>query len=194
MSKLSMEELRPAVLPVSAILTSAGGVEGRPDDINLGWTTVLCYSPPLIGVSLKPERYAYELIKETGEFVVNVPTTGILEPFDRLDMAATEVRDKFEMVGLTPLEAEEVGAPLIAEAPVNVECRVTQTVDLGGSHELFVGRVVAVHVDQEVINDAGELIIEAIQPFVMCPGSGEFWDLGKKIGHVGFTASKKNLY
>ena len=67
-------------------------------------------------------------------------------------------------------------------------------VELGGTHDLFVGRVVAVHFDENVLNDAGELVIEAIQPFVMCPGSGEFWDLGKEIGHVGFTAHKKSLY
>ena len=194
MAKVSTSELRPMILPVSAILTTAGGVPGRPNDINLGWTSILCFSPPLIGLSMKPDRYAYDLIKETGEFVVNVPTTAMLEQFDRCDMAATEVRDKFEMVGLTPEPAQGVGAPLIQEAPVNVECRVIDTIDLDGSHELFVGRVVAVNIDEEVLNDAGELVIEAIKPFVMCPGSGEFWDLGKEIGHVGFTASKKNLY
>ena len=192
--KVLQKKLQPAILPVTAVLASAGGLPGKPNEINVGWTGILCYDPPLIGLSLQPDRYAYALIQETREFVTNVPTTAMLAQFDECDMAATQVQDKFEMVGLTPEPAHVVRAPLIKESPVNVECRVEKVVGLGGTHDLFVGRVVAVHFDEAVLNDAGELIIEAIQPFVMCPGSGEFWDLGQEIGHVGFTAHKKNLY
>jgi len=194
MSKILSSEIHPAILPATPILISAGGVQGKPNDINLGWTGILCFNPPLIGLSLKPSRYAYALIEETEDFVANIPTTTMLEQFDQCDMAATQIRDKFEMVGLTPMPARDVGAPLIEECPVNVECRVEKMIRLGGTHDLLVSRAVAVHFDEDVVNDAGELIIEKIRPFVMCPGSGEFWDLGREIGHVGFTASKKNLY
>jgi flavin reductase (DIM6/NTAB) family NADH-FMN oxidoreductase RutF len=194
LSKVLQDKLQPAILPVSAILASAGGVPGKPDEINVGWTGILCFDPPLIGLSMNPVRYAHALIEESGEFVTNVPTTAMIEQFDLCDMAATEVRDKFVMAGLTPEAGHVVRAPLIKESPVNVECRVERIIRLGGSHDLFVGRVVAVHYDEAVVNDAGELVIEAIQPYVMCPGSGEFWNLGKAIGHVGFTAGKKHLY
>lgn len=194
MSKVIQTKLRPTVLPVPPILISAGGVPGKPNDLNVGWVGVLCADPPLIGLSLKPERYAYTLIEETGEFVSNVPTVAMLEQFDRCDMTAEEVRDKFETVGLTPEPAQIVRAPLVKESPVNIECQVERVIELGGTHNLLIGRVVAVHFDEKVVDDEGELVIEAIQPFVMCPGSGEFWDLGKEIGYVGFTEAKKQLY
>lgn len=194
MGKVLQTKLEPTVLPVPPILISAGGVPGKPNDLNLGWVGVLCYDPPLIGLSLNPGRYAYTLIEETGEFVSNVPTVAMLEQFDRCDMAAKEVRDKFAMVGLTPEPARIVRAPLVKESPVNVECRVERVIEFGGTHNLLVGRVVAVHFDEDVVDDEGALLIEKIQPFVMCPGSGEFWDLGRELGHVGFTAAKKQLY
>jgi len=194
MGKVLQTKLEPTVLPVPPILISAGGVSGKPNDLNLGWVGVLCYDPPLIGLSLNPERYAYALIEETGEFVSNVPTVTMLEQLDRCDMAAKEVRDKFAMVGLTPEPARIVRVPLVKESPVNVECQVERVIEFGGTHNLLIGRVVAVHFDEDVVDDEGALVIEAIQPFVMCPGSGEFWDLGKEIGHVGFTATKKQLY
>lgn len=193
MTKIRQTKLEPTILPVTPILTTAGGVPGKPDDISLGWTGVLAYDPPLIGVSMRPASYAYGLIEQTREFVTNVPTVEILQEFDRCDMAFESAEDKFALVGLTPEPASLVRAPLIKECPVNVECRVEQIVKLG-SHHLLVGRVVASHFAQEVIDPDGSLNVAKIRPFVMVPGSGEFWDLGKELGHVGFTAESKRLY
>lgn len=195
MAKVLQTKLEPTVLPVPPILISAGGVAGQPNDITVGWTGVLSYEPPLIGLSLRPGSYGYRLIEETGEFVSNVPPATLLEQFDRCDMAFDHAEDKFALVGLTPEPAAVVRAPLIKECPINVECRVEQIVTLGGTHNLFIGRVVAAHFEREVVDPAtGSLTVSVLQPMVMVPGSGEFWTLGQCIGHVGFSAATKRLY
>jgi flavin reductase (DIM6/NTAB) family NADH-FMN oxidoreductase RutF len=194
MAKILQNKLETTILPVTPILTTVAGPRGEPDDITVAWTGVACSNPPLIALGLRIGLAAYDLLRQTGEFVCNVPTQDMLEAFDRIDLASAQKGDKFAMFGLTRAIAHTVKPPLILEAPVNVECRVEQVLEFGGSHDLFIGRVVAVHFEETVVNEKGELVVEAIHPFVMCAGSGEFWNLGKEIGHLGFTAQKKRLY
>lgn len=194
MAKILQKTLETAILPVTPILTTVAGAEGKPDDITVAWTGIACSDPPLITLGLRKGLTAHDLLLKSREFVCNVPVKGMLEAFDRIDMGSRQAVDKFDLGGLTREKASVVLAPLIRESPVNVECRVEQVVEFGGSHTLFIGRVVAVHFEENVVNEKGELDIEKIQPFVMCAGSGEFWDLGKEIGHLGFTANEKRLY
>jgi flavin reductase (DIM6/NTAB) family NADH-FMN oxidoreductase RutF len=132
------------------------------------------------------------LISQTREYVVNLPTARLVEKVDRCGMVSGRDVDKFATVGLTPLPASQVKPPLIAECPINVECRLRDVIEMG-DHDTFVGEVVAVHADQELLDEEGRVCMDRLDAFafMFCYGSrGEYWSLDKKIGDFGFTRQR----
>jgi len=164
--------------PCPVVLVTCVDDEGRPNIITLAWVGVACSDPPTISFGIRSNRYSYRLIERSGEFVVNMPTLSILKETDYCGRVSGRDHDKFEETKLTPEPASKVKAPLIKECPVNLECVLQQIVELG-SHSLFLGRVVALHVEQSLLDANGHIDYSKAQPFVY--NQGEYWDLGKKM-------------
>ena len=138
-----------------------------------------------MGVAIRPATYSNGLIRRTGEFVINLTTTGLLEKVDRCGgVSGRDGYDKFSEIGLTPVKATFVRPPLIAECPVNIECRVA-SIQTVGDHDLFLGNVVAVHADEELLDAHGVLDFQKLDLLVYITDS--YWSLGKKLGNNGFT-------
>jgi flavin reductase (DIM6/NTAB) family NADH-FMN oxidoreductase RutF len=138
----------------------------------------------MLGLGIRPHRYSYGLIDGSGEFVVNIPTVEILREVDFCGTVSGKDVDKFSETGLSPEPAEKVRPPLIRECPVNIECVLREKIPLG-VHHLFIGEIVRVHVDQEVLNERGRIDFAKVSPFVY--NQGEYWSLNHKIGLHGFS-------
>ena len=174
--------------PVPAVLVSCGGTkEWKPNLITIAWVGTVCTNPPMLSISVRPERYSYGIIKQTGEFVVNIPAVGQTEATDWCGVVSGREHDKFKKTGLTPAPALKVSCPVVLECPVNIECRVTQTLELG-SHVMFIAEVVAVQASSELIDAKGKLCLEkaGLIAFV----HGEYFALGRYLGHFGFSVRK----
>ena len=175
--------------PVPVVLVSCGGTkEWKPNLITIAWAGTVCTNPPMLSISVRPERYSYDIIKQTGEFVVNLPTVKQATATDWCGVVSGRDHDKFEKTGLTPAPALKVGCPIALECPVNIECRVTQTLELG-SHVMFLAEVVGVQVSSELIDAKGKLRLDkaGLIAFV----HGEYFSLGQYIDHFGFSVRKK---
>lgn len=177
-----------ALFPCPVVLVTCVDSGGRPNIITLAWVGTICSDPPTLGLGIRPQRHSYELISNTGEFVVNIPTVDILQETDFCGMVSGKNIDKFSEAGLTREPAEKVKSPLIRECPVNIECILKKKIPIG-AHHLFLGEIVSVHVDKNVLNEKGRLDFSKIAPFVY--NQGEYWELHQKIGQYGF--SKKSI-
>lgn len=182
MAKISV---RPGnfLFPLPPCLITCGPPE-RPNIITLAWAGSLCSEPPIMGVSIRPSRYSHPLVKQSGEFGLNVPTVDLLRAVDYCGSVSGRDVDKFKAMGLTPARARTIQTALIAECPLNLECKVVQTVSLG-SHDLFLGRVVAVHVDETLLNPQGEIDLGRFNPIAY--GSRSYWSLGQHLDRQGFA-------
>jgi flavin reductase (DIM6/NTAB) family NADH-FMN oxidoreductase RutF len=178
-----------ALFPCPVVLVTCVDSKGKPNIITLGWAGVVCSDPPMLGLGIRPHRYSYGLIEGSGEFVVNIPTVEIMRETDFCGMASGRDVDKFSETGLTAEPAEKVKPPLIRECPVNIECVVRDKLPLG-VHHLFLGEVVCVHVDRDVLNEDERIDFSKISPFVY--NQGEYWSLQKKIGVHGFSKQQSN--
>jgi flavin reductase (DIM6/NTAB) family NADH-FMN oxidoreductase RutF len=173
-----------ALFPCPVVLVSCVDANGRPNIITIAWAGIVCSNPPTLGLGIRPHRYSYRLIEESGEYVVNIPTTNMLKEVDFCGVVSGQELEKFDQAGLTPSSAEKVQPPLIRECPVNLECTLKEKITLG-SHDLFLGEVLAVHVDQEFLNDKGKVDFSKLAPFVY--NQGEYWSLNQRIGTYGFS-------
>ena len=171
-----------ALRPVPVVLVSCGHGE-QANIITIAWTGILCSSPPQLGISVRPERHSYKLIKEVGEFVVNIPGEGLLGEIEYCGFISGRDVNKFAGRGLTPTPGSQIQTPIIAECPINIECRLTQTLPLG-SHELFVGQVVAVQMSQDILDEQGRVDNDKLKP-VLYTGDA-YWGLGSLLGQYGF--------
>lgn len=175
--------------PVPAVLVSCGGTgEWAPNLITIAWAGTVCTNPPMLSISVRPERHSYDIIKNTGEFVVNIPSVKQAHATDWCGVVSGRDHDKFKKAGLTPAPALKVGCPIALECPVNIECRVTRTLELG-SHVMFLAEVVGVQVSSELIDAKGKLRLDkaGLIAFV----HGEYFALGQYIDHFGFSVRKK---
>lgn len=177
------------IYPLPAVLVSCGA---SPDEYNLftvAWTGTVCTNPPMCYISVRPERHSYEIIKRTGEFVINLTTRRLARATDWCGVRSGRDFDKFEQMDLTPTPAAVVAAPIVAESPISIECRVKQIVPLG-SHDMFIADVVNVMVDDEYLDkQSGRLDLERAEPLVYC--HGEYFSLGDMIGHFGWSVRRK---
>jgi flavin reductase (DIM6/NTAB) family NADH-FMN oxidoreductase RutF len=171
-----------ALRPVPVVLVSCGHGE-RANIITIAWTGILCSNPPQVGIGVRPERHSHGLIQETGEFVINVPGEGLLDEVEYCGFVSGRDADKFAERGLTPVPGSAVQTPIIAECPINLECRLAHTLPLG-SHDLFVGEVVAVQFNEEVLDERGRVDNAKLKP-ILFTGDG-YWSLGSFLGRYGF--------
>ena len=173
--------------PVPPVLVSCGSLE-RPNLITIAWAGTINSDPVRVSISVRPERFSHGLITESGEFVVNLPTRKILRAVDWCGVKSGREVDKFKEMGLTAVPGSAVSAPVLAESPVNLECRVFQTIPLG-SHDLFLADVVAVDVDEELLDEAGRLRLDKADLAAYVHGT--YYALGKQLGTFGYSVRKK---
>ncbi len=177
--------------PAPALLVSCGGTpEWKPNLLTVAWAGNVCSDPPLLSISVRPERYSYAIIEATGEFVVNVPSLREARAVDWCGVVSGREADKFAATGLTPAPALQVLAPIVRECPLNIECRVRQSLPLG-SHVLFLAEVVAVQVSTALIDAQGKLCLE--KAGLLAFAHGEYFTLGRRLGHFGYSVRKQKV-
>ncbi|MFQ5738273.1 MAG: flavin reductase family protein [Acidobacteriota bacterium] len=183
----------PMLPPVPAVLLTVKGMPGDPDEISVLWTFVINGDPPQIGVSAGKDHVANRLIARHREFVLNVPVADMVVPFDRVDMNSERVADKFRLAGLTRGRALQVDAPTVEEAPIQVECRVFKTVDVPPIRTLYLATAVATTTLEGVCDPGGRLNVSRVPFFGMTAGSGEFYTMGSRVGHIGQTVGRNDI-
>ncbi len=177
------------IYPLPAVLVSCGATPEEYNMLTVSWTGTICTAPPMCYVSIRPERHSYEIIKRTGEFVINLTTRSMARATDWCGVRSGRDFDKFKEMKLTPVPAQQVAAPIVGESPVNIECRVQQIIPLG-SHDLFLAEVVGVQVDEAYIDQqSGRFCLEQADPIVY--SHGEYFALGDALGHFGWSVRKK---
>ena len=191
--RVRLREPGPMLPPVPAVLLTVNGAPGDPDHISVVWTFIIEGNPPHIGVAEGDEHVAGGLIERHGEFVLNVPVADIVTPFDRVDMSSSRVGDKFELSGLTRGAAVEVDAPTVEECPIHVECRVFDSLRVPPARTIYVAEVVATTVLDGSVDDHERLRVDDVPFFGMTAGSGEFYTMGRAVGHIGKTVGRSDI-
>ena len=173
--------------PLPAVMVSLTDKEGNSNIITLAWAGTICTNPPMLSVSIRPERYSYKIIKETGEFVVNLTTKELAYATDYCGVKSGKDVDKFGKMRLTKLASEKINSVAIAESPVNIECKVRQIMELG-SHSLFIADVVNVRVDGKYMDEMGRFNLKAAD--LIAYSHGRYYELGKELGSFGYSIKK----
>lgn len=175
--------------PLPAVLVSCGAAPEEYNMLTVAWTGTVCSDPPMCFISVRPERHSHAIISRTGEFVINLTTRRLARAADWCGVRSGRDFDKFREMGLTAVPSEKVAAPLIAESPVNIECRVRQVLPLG-THDMFLAEVVGVQADEAYIDPAtGRFCLERADPIVY--SHGEYFALGEALGHFGWSVRKR---
>lgn len=175
------------IAPVPPVMVSCGEKE-KANIITVAWTGITNTVPPKTYISVRPSRHSYKLIKESGEFVINLTPSALVRSADYCGIYTGAKVDKFAKCKLTKEKASEVSCPLIAESPLSLECKVTDITPLG-SHDMFMADIVAVNVDDSLLDAKGKLHLE--RAGLTAYAHGEYFELGRKIGYFGFSADKK---
>ena len=191
--RIRLTENGPMIPPVPAILLTVNGKPSDPKEISVVWTFVLEGKPPQIGISVADYHIAGDLIKMHEEFVLNVPTADMVTAFDTVDMNSSKVGDKYALSKLTEGKAVVVDAPTISEAPIQVECKIFNTIAVPPNRTVFFADVVATTVLEGVCDKNGRLIVPNVSFFGMTAGSGEFYTMGKPVGHIGKTVGRNDI-
>ena len=173
--------------PLPAVMVSVSDGEGNDNIITVAWAGTVCTNPPMVSISVRPSRFSYDMLRKTGEFVINLTTEKLAYATDYCGVRSGRDVDKFQEMHLTPQPSEKVKAPGIAESPVNIECRVTQVLELG-THDMFLAEVVAVRVDDDYMDEKGRFDLNAAD--LVTYSHGEYFTLGKKIGTFGYSVAK----
>ncbi len=174
--------------PLPAVLVSVADRAGSSNLFTVAWTGTVCSDPPMVSISVRPERYSYHMIEETGEFVINLTTEALAYAVDYCGVRSGRDEDKWSAVHLTPAAAAHVKAPLVKESPVNIECRVTQKLALG-SHDMFLAEVLAVHADERYLDERGKFCLNDAKPLVY--SHGRYLAVGRELGGFGYSVKKK---
>ncbi len=172
--------------PLPAVMVSCGNME-RSNIITVAWTGILNTNPAMVYISVRPTRYSYNLIKESGEFVINLTTKDLAYATDWCGVKTGAKVDKFAEMHLTKEKAKFVKCPMIKESPVSVECKVKEIKELG-SHHMFVAEVLAINADEKYIDEKGAFDISKCD--LIAYSNGNYYSLGKKIGRFGFSVQK----
>ena len=181
--------LKPGVLtaPLPPVIVSVGDGE-RSNLITIGWTGILATHPPKTYISVRPSRYSHEILKENGEFVINLPTVAMARAVDFVGVYTGRKLNKAERTGLTLIESEQVKAPTVAEAPLSIECRVCDVMSMG-THDVFIADVVGVSARGDIIDGEGKLRFDRAD--LLAYAHGEYYSLGERLAAFGFSAVKK---
>ena len=176
------------IYPIPAVMVSVTDGKGQDDIITVAWTGTICTNPPMVYISVRPERFSYHMIKETGEFVINLTTEELAAATDYCGVRSGRDVDKFKETGLTREKADIVKAPMIKESPVNIECKVRQILPLG-SHDMFLADVVAVHADEKYMDEKHKFHLEQAEPIIYSHGS--YFGCGELLGTFGYSVKKR---
>lgn len=177
------------VYPLPAVMVSTADTKGNDNIITVAWTGTVCTNPAMLYISVRPERYSYHLLRESGEFVVNLTTEKLAKATDWCGVRSGRDFDKWKEMHLTRGKAEKLTyAPIIQESPVNIECKVTEVQELG-SHHMFLAKVKAVQVDESYMNETGKFELNDTQ--LLAYSHGEYYTLGKKLGTFGYSVRKQ---
>lgn len=174
--------------PLPAVMVSVTDGQGNDNIITVAWTGTVCTNPPMVYISVRPSRYSYEMIKKTGEFVINLTTEELAFATDYCGVRSGRDVDKFKEAHLTREPAQFVKVPMIKESPVSIECRVTEVKELG-SHHMFLAEVLAVHAQQEYIDKNNKFQLNKAKPIVY--SHGEYLGTGRSLGTFGYSVKKK---
>ena len=173
--------------PVPAVMVSCKREGEKPNIITVAWAGTICSDPAMVSISVRRERYSYDIIKESKEFVINLVTRDLLRATDYCGVKSGRDTDKFKDMKLTPLASQHVSAPGISESPVNIECKVSKIVHLG-SHDMITAHVVGVTVDDAYMNNRGKFELNSAG--LITYSHGEYFELGKKLGTFGYSVKK----
>jgi flavin reductase (DIM6/NTAB) family NADH-FMN oxidoreductase RutF len=177
------------IYPVPAALITCGNSSDNYNIITIAWTGTICSDPPMCYISVRKNRHSYNIIKNTGEFVINLTTEELAKATDWCGVKSGSKVDKFKEMNLTAVKAKYVKAPLIDESPINIECKVTEIKELG-THDMFLAEVVAVHADNKYLNkETGAFDLSKANPIAY--SHGNYYKLGKRIGKFGWSVEKK---
>ena len=173
--------------PLPAVMVSVTDGEGKDNIITVAWAGTVCTNPPMVSISVRPNRFSYDMICKTKEFVLNLTTEELAYATDYCGVRSGKDVDKFQELHLTKEKADHVKAPMISESPVNIECKVKKIEKLG-SHHMFLAEVVAVHVDEGYMDKNNKFQLN--QAKLMVYSHGEYMGLGKKLGTFGYSVKK----
>lgn len=174
------------IAPVPPVMVSCGTPDA-PNIITIAWTGIINTIPPKTYISVRPKRHSYNLIKESGEFVINLTPSSLVRSADYCGIYTGAKVDKFKKCGLTPAQSKEVSCVSIEECPLSLECRVTDIIPLG-THDMFLADIVSVSVDESLIDEKGALHLD--RAHLAAFAHGEYFELGKKLGSFGFSVKK----
>jgi flavin reductase (DIM6/NTAB) family NADH-FMN oxidoreductase RutF len=181
---------KPSTLlnPVPVVMVTCADEQGTPNIITIAWTGTINSEPPMVSISVRPERYSHGLIAGRKQFVINLVTRGLVRAADFCGVKSGRSVDKFKAMGLTPAPSSIVSVPLIEESPVNIECEVADMIHLG-SHDMFLARIVAVNIDEKITSPGGKLMFE--RAGLACYNHGDYCGLGRPMGYFGYSVRKK---
>ncbi|MCQ2770978.1 MAG: flavin reductase family protein [Clostridia bacterium] len=187
---MSKRKMNGATLlsPVPPTMVSCRGKDGKANIITIAWTGITCSHPPKTYISIRPERYSYGIIKETGEFVINLTNEKLVKAADLCGMLTGKKVDKFKKCELTEEETEGFSAPMIKEAPMSLCCKVTDIIPLG-SHDMFMADIVNVYANEELFDEKDRLSIDTVG--LVSYTHGEYFAQGKKLGKFGLSVANK---
>lgn len=172
--------------PLPPVMVTVGDMENS-NIITIGWTGILSTIPPRTYISVRPERYSYKLLKQTGEFVINLTTANQAKVVDYVGIYTGAKVDKFKECRLTKTASKEVSAPTIAECPLALECRVVEVIPMG-THDVFIADIVSVSCDDGILDEAGKIRFD--KAGLLAYAHGEYYALGEKVGRFGFSTDK----
>lgn len=187
---MSKIEYKPGnmLYPLPAVMVSCADKAGNDNILTIAWTGTTCSNPPMVYISVRPERHSYAMIKETGEFVINLTTEALTYATDYCGVKSGKNTDKWKDMGLTRQPSKAVAAPSIAESPVNIECKVTRVIPLG-SHDMFLAEVVSVSVDEGYVDENNKFDLSKAKPMVY--SHGEYYGMAQLLGSFGYSVRKK---
>lgn len=188
-TKYTKESWKGSVItsPLPPTLVTCGTLDW-PNIFTVAWTGILNTHPPVTYISIRPERYSYEIIKQTGEFVINLTTEELVKAVDYCGVRSGRNTDKFNDMNLSVISGTTVSAPILEQSPINIECKVREIVKLG-THDMFIADITAVDVATELLDSNGRLALEKAN--LLAYSHGEYFALGKKLGSFGFSVKKK---
>jgi flavin reductase (DIM6/NTAB) family NADH-FMN oxidoreductase RutF len=183
-------EFKPGTMiyPLPAVMVSCGETPEEYNIITIAWTGTICSDPPMCYISVRPGRHSYDILKRTGEFVINLTTEELARATDWCGCRSGRKYNKWEEMNLTPVPAKMINAPVIAESPVNIECVVKQIIPLG-THDMFIAAVVHISAEESFMDEKGAFSLSRARPLVY--NHGYYFGLGKKIGKFGWSVERK---
>lgn len=175
--------------PLPVVMVSCASADGKEQNVfTVAWTGTICSDPAMLSISVRPERHSYNMIKESGEFVINLTTKELAFATDWVGVKSGRDVNKFKEMNLTPIPSSIVKAPSIKESPISIECKVKQIIPLG-THDMFIAEVVAVLADEQYFDESGAFDLQKANP--ICYSHGKYYTLGKEIGRFGYSVKKK---